>query len=71
MAATPEDDDNEEMAMLTELNAYLCENPINVEYPDDPNNYAEAMASPDANKWIAGTHKELAVLHNKGVYTAV
>jgi hypothetical protein len=71
VAATPEDDDGEETAMLAELNAYLCENPIDVEYPDDPNNYAEAMASSDANKWVAGTHEELAALREKGVYELV
>jgi hypothetical protein len=66
VAATPEDDDGEEMAMLTELNAYLSENPIDVEYPDDLNNYAEAMASPDTDKWITGTREELAVLRKEG-----
>ncbi|KAJ7320748.1 hypothetical protein DFH08DRAFT_819008 [Mycena albidolilacea] len=71
VAATPEDDDGEETAMLAELNAYLCENPIDVEYPDDPNNYAEAMASPDADKWIDGTHEELTALRDKGVYKLV
>lgn len=40
IAATPEDDDGEEAAMLAQLNAYLCENPIDVEYPDDPRNHA-------------------------------
>jgi hypothetical protein len=71
VAATPEDNDGEETAMLAELNAYLCKNPIDVEYPDDPNNYAEAMAYPDADKWVAGTHEELAALHEKGVYELV
>ncbi|KAJ7320912.1 hypothetical protein DFH08DRAFT_819154 [Mycena albidolilacea] len=71
VAATPEDDDGEETAMMAELNAYLCENPIDVEYPDDPNNYAEAMSSPDADAWITGTHEELAALHDKGVYKLV
>jgi hypothetical protein len=66
VAATPEDDDGEETAMLTKLNVYLCENPIDVEYLDNPNNYTEAMASPDADARIAGTHEELAALHDKG-----
>jgi hypothetical protein len=68
VAVTPEDNDGEEAAMFTELNAYLCENPINVEYPDDPITYAEAMSSPDADKWIDGTHEELTALRDKGVY---
>jgi hypothetical protein len=71
VAATPEDDDGEEAAMFAELNAYLCENPIDVEYPDDPNTYAEAMSSPDADKWIDGTHEELTALRDKGVYKLV
>jgi hypothetical protein len=62
IAATPEDDDGEETALLVQLNAYLSENPIDVEYPDDPRNHAEAMASPDTDKWIDGTHEELDAL---------
>jgi hypothetical protein len=48
IAATPEDNDPEEAAVWAELNAYLVNNLIDIEFPDDPRNYAEAMASPDA-----------------------
>jgi hypothetical protein len=68
VSSTPEDDDGEETAMLAQLNAYLSENPIDVEYPDDPRNYTEAMAAPDADRWVVGTHKELGALRDKGVY---
>jgi hypothetical protein len=71
VAAMPEDNDGEEAALLADLNAYLCENPIDVEYPDDPNTYTEAMASLDADKWIEGMHKELAALRDKEVYKLV
>jgi hypothetical protein len=50
VASTPEDDDGEEAVMLAQLNAYLCENPIDVKYPDDPRNYSESMAAPDADQ---------------------
>ncbi|KAF7371902.1 Integrase catalytic domain-containing protein [Mycena venus] len=70
-AATPEDDDGEEAAMLAQLNAYLCENPIDVEYPDDPRNHAEAMAAPDADKCVEATHEELNALRDKGVHELV
>jgi hypothetical protein len=48
IAATPEDDDGVETALLAQISAYTAENPINVEYLDDPHNYTEAMAAPDA-----------------------
>jgi hypothetical protein len=60
-----------ETALLAQLSTYLAENPINVEYPDDPCNYREAMAAPDAPAWIAGTHEELKGLHDLGVYELV
>ncbi|KAF7372211.1 Integrase catalytic domain-containing protein [Mycena venus] len=71
IAATPEDDDGEEDAMWAELNAYLTDNPIDVEFPDDPRNYTEAMAAPDADKWIEGTHEELRSLREYGVYELI
>jgi hypothetical protein len=71
VSSTPEDDDGEESAMLAQLNAYLGENPIDVEYPDDPCNYTEAMAAPDTDQWIAGTREELDALRDKGVYVLV
>jgi hypothetical protein len=42
-----------------------------VEYPDDPCNYREAMAAPDAPAWISGTHEELKALKDLGVYELV
>jgi hypothetical protein len=47
---------------MTQLTSYLAENPINVEYPDDPRNYRKAMAAPDAPAWIDGTLEELKAL---------
>ncbi|KAF7360926.1 Integrase catalytic domain-containing protein [Mycena sanguinolenta] len=71
IADTPEDDDGEEIAMLVQLNAYLTENPVDVGFPDDPRNYAEAMAAPDADKWMEGTREELDTLQRMGVYKLV
>lgn len=71
IAETPEDDDGEETALWAELNAYITEYPIDVEYPDDPRNHSEAMASPDRDKWIAGTHEELGALRKLGVYELI
>ncbi|KAJ7909918.1 hypothetical protein B0H13DRAFT_2272699 [Mycena leptocephala] len=62
IAATPEDNDPDEAAMWTDLNAYVADNPIDVEFPDDPRNYTEAMASPDAEKWLNGAREELGSL---------
>jgi hypothetical protein len=59
VAESPEDDDGAETALMAQLNTYLADNPINVEYPDNPRNYREAMAAPNAPAWIAGTHEEL------------
>jgi hypothetical protein len=59
VAESPEDDNGVETALMAQLNTYLADNPINIEYPDDPRNYREAMAAPDAPAWIAGTHEEL------------
>jgi hypothetical protein len=69
--ASPEDDDGVEALLLAQINAYMAENPINVEFPDDPRNYREAMAAPDAEKWVAGTHEELKALRDLGVYELV
>jgi hypothetical protein len=71
IAASPEDNDGIETALLEKLNAYVADNPINVEFPDDPRNYREAMAAPDAAEWIAGTHEELQGLKDLGVYEMV
>jgi hypothetical protein len=71
VASTPEDDDGEEAAVTAQLNAYLSENPIDVEYPDDPRNYTEAMAAPDADRWIVGTREELDALRDKNVYELI
>jgi hypothetical protein len=71
IAASPEDDDGVETALLEKLSAYLADNPINVEFPDDPRNYREAMAAPDAEQWIVGTHEELKALKDLGVYELV
>ncbi|KAJ7883574.1 hypothetical protein B0H13DRAFT_1890341 [Mycena leptocephala] len=67
IAATPEDDNGIETALLAQINAYSAENPINVEYPDDPRNYTEAMAALDAVRWIEGTQEELCSLRDMGV----
>jgi hypothetical protein len=68
---SPEDDDGVETTLMTQLTSYLAENPINVEYPDDPRNYREAMAAPDAPAWIEGTREELKALRDLGVYELV
>jgi hypothetical protein len=71
VAESLEDDNGVETALLAQLSSYLAENPINVEYPDDPRNYREAMAAPDAPAWIDGTHEELKGLRDLGVYELV
>jgi hypothetical protein len=71
IAATPEDDNPKEAAVWAELNTYLIDNSIDIEFPDDPQNYAEVMASPDAGKWIEGTHEELKALKDYGVYKLI
>jgi hypothetical protein len=71
VAMTPEDDDGEEAATWAELNAYITENPIDVEFPDDPRNYREAMSAPDSEKWVEGTHEKLWSLREYGVYHLV
>jgi hypothetical protein len=68
---SPEDDDGTEASLMAQIGMYMAETPLNVEYPDDPRNYREAMASPDANKWTAGTHEKLKALHNLSVYELV
>jgi hypothetical protein len=71
VSTTPEDDNGEEAVMLAQLNAYLCENLIDIEYPDDPRNYSEVMAAPGAARWIEGTKEELNALQSKRVYELI
>jgi hypothetical protein len=71
VAKLPEDDDGVETALMTQLTLYLAENPINIEYPDDPRNYRKAMAAPDAPAWIDGTREELKALKDLSVYELV
>jgi hypothetical protein len=41
--------------------------PVDVECPDDPKNWSEALTSPDSKAWITGTQEELQSLREHAV----
>nr|GAT57284.1 predicted protein [Mycena chlorophos] len=71
VAETMEDDDGVEADITKALNVCAAEAPIDVEYPDDPRTLREALAAPDAEEWIRGTHEELDGFRRMGVYRMI
>jgi hypothetical protein len=49
----------------------LADNEFDMEYPDDPVTFKEAMASEDAPKWLAGCKEELAAFDKHCVFNLV
>ena len=44
---------------------------VNVTSPEEPCTFAEAMAAPDAPKWLAACNEELALIKELGVFKLV
>lgn len=78
-APAPGDSDDEaeveDSLILDDLLAALedptCGDPVDVEFPDDPKNWKEAMAGDERDAWTAGAVEELAGLQEMGVYRLV
>lgn len=53
------------------LDCMVASGEIDAEFPDDPASFQEAMASPDADKWLAACKEELASIMALDVYDLV
>lgn len=53
------------------LECMMSTDEVNAEYPEDPASFKDAMASPDANKWLAACWEELNSIKSLDVYDLV
>lgn len=74
-ADTDEEAEVNDSLILEEILAALenpsCGDPVDVQFPDDPKTWKEAMASNEQSSWLAGAHEELHGLKEMNVYKLV